>query len=67
MTVEPDIDLHFDVLSGRVRLTYQGEEHVLPDTYESKEAAEAAAKKFAKDQLGQPDAATPSDPTVVQR
>lgn len=46
------IQLHFDVMSCRALLTFDGRDYVLPDTYPSKEAAQAAAQKFAWDKLG---------------
>lgn len=46
------IQLHFDVLSCRALLSCDGKDYVLPDTYPSKEAAQAAAQKFAWEKLG---------------
>ena len=47
-----NIQLHFDVLSCRALLSCEGKDYVLPDTYPSKEAAQAAAQKFAWEKLG---------------
>lgn len=47
-----NIQLHFDVLSCRALLCCEGKDYVLPDTYPNREAAEAAAKKFAWEKLG---------------
>lgn len=52
MNDQCDIQLHFDVRSSCALLSYDGRNYVLPDTYLSKDAAEAAAKKFAWDRLG---------------
>lgn len=46
------IQLHFDVLSCRALLCCGGKDYVLPDTYPSKEAAQAAAQRFAWEKLG---------------
>lgn len=48
-----NIQLHFDVLSCRALLSCEGKDYVLPDTYPSKEAAHAAAQKFAWEKLAQ--------------
>jgi hypothetical protein len=47
-----DIELHFDVMSCRALLSCEGRDYVLPDTYPTREAARAAAQKFAWDKLG---------------
>lgn len=47
-----NIQLHFDVLSCRALLSCEGKDYVMPDTYPSKEAAHAAAQKFAWEKLG---------------
>lgn len=52
MNETSDIQLHFDVLSCRALLSCEGKDYVLPDTYPNREAAEAAAKKFAWEKLG---------------
>ena len=52
MNETSDIQLHFDVLSCRALLCCEGKDYVLPDTYPTREAAEAAAKKFAWEKLG---------------
>ncbi|MBN9053447.1 hypothetical protein JQ506_03190 [Shinella sp. PSBB067] len=51
MGEQTDIQLHFDVLSCRALLSCGGKDYVLPDTYPNREAAEAAAKKFAREKL----------------
>ena len=52
MNEQSNIQLHFDVLSCRALLCCEGRDYVLPDTYPNREAAEAAAKKFAWEKLG---------------
>jgi hypothetical protein len=52
MNETSDIQLHFDVLSCRALLCCEGKDYVLPDTYPTREAAEAAARKFAREKLG---------------
>ncbi len=52
MNETTNIQLHFDVLSCRALLSCEGKDYVLPDTYPNREAAEAAAKKFAWEKLG---------------
>lgn len=52
MNDHTDIQLHFDVLSCRALLSCEGKDYVLPDTYPNRDAAEAAAKKFAWEKLG---------------
>ncbi|MGB3813181.1 MAG: hypothetical protein WA950_08130 [Shinella sp.] len=52
MNEQFNIQLHFDVLSCRALMRCEGRDYVLPDTYPSREAAEAAAKKFAWEKLG---------------
>jgi hypothetical protein len=52
MEDKSDIQLHFDVLSRRALLSCHGKEYVMPDTYPSKEAAQAAAQRFAWEKLG---------------
>ncbi|WP_411033306.1 hypothetical protein [Shinella sp. BYT-45] len=47
-----NIQLHFDVLSCRALLSCEGKDYVLPDTYPSREAAQAAAQRFAWEKLG---------------
>ena len=46
-----NIQLHFDVMSCRAMLSCDGKDYVLPDTYESREAAQVAAQKFAWEKL----------------
>ena len=46
------IQLHFDVMSCRAMLSCDGKDYVLPDTYESREAAQVAAQKVAWEKLG---------------
>lgn len=68
MTERTNIQLHFDVRSCRALLSCEGKDYVLPDTYPSKEAAEAAAKRFAWDRLGvRRQALKPSDLPVFHR
>ena len=69
MNDQSDIQLHFDVISCRALLTCEGRDYVLPDTYPTKEAAEAAAKKFAWERLSLRTrrARKPSDLPVYQR
>lgn len=52
MNEQANIQLHFDVVSCRALLSCDGKDYVLPDTYPTREAAEAAAKKFAWEKLG---------------
>ena len=52
MEQHANIQLHFDVLSCRALLSCESKDYVLPDTYPSKEAAQAAAQKFAWEKLG---------------
>jgi len=47
-----EIQLHFDVLSCRALLSCEGKDYVLPDTYPNRDAARAAAQKFAWERLG---------------
>lgn len=46
------IQLHFDFLSCRALLSCEGKDYILPDTYPTKEAACAAAQKFAWENAG---------------
>ena len=52
MNEQPNIQLHFDVMSCRAMLSCDGKDYVLPDTYPTKEAAAAAARAFARERLG---------------
>jgi hypothetical protein len=52
MEDQSNIQLHFDVMSCRALLSCEGKDYVLPDTYPSREAAQAAAQKFAWERLG---------------
>lgn len=52
MEDQSNIQLHFDVMSCRALLSCEGKDYVLPDTYPSREAAQAAAQKFAWEKLG---------------
>jgi len=52
MESQSHIQLHFDFLSCRALLSLDGREYVLPDVYPNKEAAQAAAQKFAWEKLG---------------
>jgi hypothetical protein len=52
MEEQTAMQLHFDVLSRRALLSCEGKDYVLPDTYPTKEAAHAAAQRFAWDKLG---------------
>ncbi|MFC3075096.1 hypothetical protein [Shinella pollutisoli] len=53
MGSQSHIQLHFDFLSCRALLSLEdGREYVLPDVYPNKEAAQAAAQKFAWEKLG---------------
>ncbi|MCP8895242.1 hypothetical protein KYK29_09880 [Shinella daejeonensis] len=45
------IQLHFDCLSRRALLSYSGKDYVLPDLYENRDAARAAAQLFAWERL----------------
>lgn len=47
-----DIQLHFDIISCKAMMSWDGKEYVLPDVYPTKEAAQAAAQKFAWEKLG---------------
>ncbi|QRM57396.1 hypothetical protein [Sinorhizobium sp. BG8] len=47
-----NFQLYFDVLSRRALLCCDGQDYMLPDVYENKEMAEAAARKFAADKFG---------------
>ena len=47
-----NIQLHFDVLSCRALLSCEGKDYVLLDTYPNRDAARAAAQKFAWERLG---------------
>ena len=52
MEDQSNIQLHFDVLSCRALLSCEGKDYVLPDTYPNRDAAQAAAQKFAWEKLG---------------
>jgi hypothetical protein len=69
MEERADIQLHFDVLSCRALLCCDGKDYVLPDAYPNREAAEAAAQKFAWEKLGlgKRRGRTPADLTIWVR
>ncbi|MDX3925720.1 MAG: hypothetical protein QHC90_07910 [Shinella sp.] len=65
-----NFQLHFDFLSRKALLCCGGKDYVLPDSYPNKEAAEAAAQKFAWETLGlrmQGDGETPDDINIWTR
>lgn len=47
-----EIQLHFDLISCKALLSCGDRDYVLPDVYPTKEAAQAAAQKFAWEKLG---------------
>lgn len=46
------LQLHFDFISRKALLSVNGRGYVLPETYTTKEMAQAAAQKFAWEKLG---------------
>ena len=51
MDIAGGIQLHFDYVSRKALLRCDGKEYVLPDVYENKDVAEAAAKRFVRERI----------------
>lgn len=67
MDIAGGIQLHFDYLSRKALLRCDGKEYVLPDVYENKDVAEAAARRFVRERIrpptsGKAQAERPADP-----
>lgn len=41
-----DLELYYDVRSHRARICWENEDHLLPDSFANRDAAEVAARKF---------------------
>ena len=67
MDIAGGIQLHFDYLSRKALLRCDGKEYVLPDVYDNKDVAEAAAKRFVRERIrplaeGKGEKERPDDP-----